>query len=77
VIDNADDNPKKGNEGLNECEQKVEELEEENAQLRNAAETFGDLAERLNAERRAANGLPPKPKALKDEKSQTRKGIPS
>jgi predicted RNase H-like nuclease (RuvC/YqgF family) len=76
VIDDADDQPKK-EEGLSECEQKVEELEEENAQLRNAAETFGNLAERLNAERRAANGLPPKPKALKDEKSQTRKGIPS
>ena len=74
MIDDADDKPE---EALNECEQKVEALEEENAQLRNAAETFGDLAERLNAEQRAAKGLPPKPKALKDEKSQTRKGIPS
>jgi predicted RNase H-like nuclease (RuvC/YqgF family) len=77
VIDDADDQPEKPKEALNDCEQKVEELEEENAQLRNAAETFGDLAERLNAERRAAKGLPPKPKALKDEKSQTRKGLPS
>ena len=74
MIDDADDKPE---EALSECEQKVEALEEENAQLRNAAETFGDLAERLNAEQRAAKGLPPRPKALKDEKSQARKGIPS
>ena len=77
MIDDANDPPKKAKEALNDCEQKVEELEEENAQLRNAAETFGDLAERLNAEQRAAKGLPPRPKALKDEKSQTRKGLPS
>jgi hypothetical protein len=77
VTDTADDQPNKPKESLNDCEEKVEALEEENAQLRNAAETFGDLAERLNAERRAANGLPPKPKALKDEKSQTRRGISS
>jgi predicted RNase H-like nuclease (RuvC/YqgF family) len=74
VTDDADDKPK---EALSNCEQKVEELEEENAQLRKSAETFGDLAERLNAERRAAKGLPAKPQALKDEKSQTPKGISS
>lgn len=74
MSDDADDKPE---EGLSDCEQKVEELEEENAQLRKSAEAFGDLAERLNAERRVAKGLPPKPTALKDEKSQTGKGIPS
>jgi predicted RNase H-like nuclease (RuvC/YqgF family) len=41
-------------DALAECEEKVEHLEEENAQLRNAAETFGDLAERLNAPQRRA-----------------------
>jgi predicted RNase H-like nuclease (RuvC/YqgF family) len=74
VNDDADDTSENP---LSDCEQKVEELQEENAQLRNAAETFGDLAERLNAEQRAAKGLPRKPKALKDEKSQTRRGLPS
>ncbi len=74
MIEDADDKP---DEALTDCEQKVEELREENAQLRESAETFGNLAERLNAERRAAKGLPAKPKGLKDEKSQTRKGIPS
>jgi predicted ribosome quality control (RQC) complex YloA/Tae2 family protein len=48
------------NATLTECRRKIEELEEENAYLRNAAETFGNLAERLNAERRAAQGKPNK-----------------
>lgn len=52
---------------LTECEQKVEELQEENEQLRNAAETFGDLAERLDDERRATQGLPPKSGIVTDE----------
>jgi predicted RNase H-like nuclease (RuvC/YqgF family) len=62
---------------LTECEQKVEELEEENAQLRNAAETFGDLAERLNAERRAQAGEPPLTGLANDEKSRRRKRLMS
>lgn len=39
-------------DALAECEETVEHLKEENAQLRESAETFGDLAERLNAQRR-------------------------
>jgi hypothetical protein len=42
---------------LQECEEKVKELEEENQHLRDASHAFGQLAERLNktlqAERRA------------------------
>jgi hypothetical protein len=33
-----------------ECIKRIEELEEENAHLRRAAEDFGQLAERLNNE---------------------------
>jgi hypothetical protein len=40
------DNPK--GDPVKECEAKVEELQEENATLRQSAETFGALAERLN-----------------------------
>jgi proteasome assembly chaperone (PAC2) family protein len=32
---------------LEECLARIQELEEENAHLREAAKTFGDLAERL------------------------------
>ena len=43
---------------LQECEEKVKELEEENQHLREASSAFGQLAERLNntlqAERRIA-----------------------
>jgi hypothetical protein len=38
---------------LQACEQKVEELVEENAELRESAESFGALAERLNQARQA------------------------
>ena len=38
---------------LQECEQKVEELVAENAELRESAESFGALAERLNQARQA------------------------
>ena len=44
---------------LQECEDKVRQLEEENQHLREASDTFGQLAERLNVtlrnERRAGN----------------------
>jgi predicted RNase H-like nuclease (RuvC/YqgF family) len=40
---------------LEQCEEKVEELKEENAQLRESAQAFGDLAERLNRQRKAAD----------------------
>ncbi len=36
------------NDSLAECQETVEQLKEENAQLRESSETFGDLAERLN-----------------------------
>jgi hypothetical protein len=65
VTEDTDD--KKPEEALTKCEEKIAELEEVNAQLRYAAETFGDLAERLNNERRAAEGEPPTIPALKEE----------
>jgi hypothetical protein len=44
---------------LQECEDRVKELEEENQHLRAASDSFGQLAERLNVtlqqERRAGN----------------------
>ena len=39
-------------DALAECEETVEHLREENAELRESAQTFGDLAERLNNQRR-------------------------
>ena len=41
---------------LQDCEQKVQELAEENAELRESAESFGALAERLNQARQAEAG---------------------
>lgn len=38
---------------LQACEEKVEELAAENAELRESAETFGALAERLNQAKQA------------------------
>ena len=35
---------------LNECKERLAELEEENADLRKSSRAFGDLAERLNDE---------------------------
>jgi hypothetical protein len=35
---------------LLECKRRLAELEDENAHLREASQTFGDLAERLNRE---------------------------
>jgi hypothetical protein len=53
VDDQTDD--KQTEDALAECEEKVEHLQEENAELRKSAQTFGDLAERLNAKRRLSN----------------------
>ena len=36
------------NDALSECKETVEQLRQENVELRNSALTFGDLAERLN-----------------------------
>jgi hypothetical protein len=38
-------------DALVKCEQTVQQLKEENAELRNASQTFGELAERLNKNR--------------------------
>jgi predicted RNase H-like nuclease (RuvC/YqgF family) len=73
VDDPTDDTPE--DEALTECEQKVEELKEENAQLRNAAETFGDLAERLNTSHRTSTNAQEQPKRAKGGKSQPDKGL--
>ena len=39
-------------DALAECEETVEHLREENEELRESAQTFGDLAERLNKQHR-------------------------
>jgi predicted RNase H-like nuclease (RuvC/YqgF family) len=54
-MDDQTDDGKQTEDALAECEERVEELEEENADLRNAAQTFGDLAERLNTKQRLDN----------------------
>ena len=55
-METHDDSPK----ALQECEEKVKQLEEENQHLREASSAFGQLAERLNTtlekERRTAGG---------------------
>jgi hypothetical protein len=43
---------------LTQCEETVEHLKEENEQLRESAQTFGDLAERLNTWRKRQGGKP-------------------
>jgi hypothetical protein len=47
-MDDQTDAGKQIEDALVECEKRVQHLEKENADLRNAAQTFGDLAERLN-----------------------------
>jgi hypothetical protein len=64
-------------EALTDCKQKVDELTEENEQLRNSAETFGELAERLNAEHRKAKGMPPNTGIISGEKSQRNRRLRS
>ena len=71
--DPTDDTP--AEEALTKCEEKIEELKEENAQLRNAAETFGDLAERLNAGQRSGAQSQEPAKPAKGGKSQPGKGL--
>jgi predicted RNase H-like nuclease (RuvC/YqgF family) len=51
-MDDGDDKPANS---LAECQEVVQHLKEENAQLRESAQTFGDLAERLNSKRRRPN----------------------
>ena len=49
-------------DALANCEERIEELKEENAALRKAALTFGDLAERLHKNQRLGA-----PHSLRDE----------
>jgi hypothetical protein len=51
---------------LESCRLKIAELQEENTALREAARTFGDLAERLNQE------LKEERRRNKERRSQTR-----
>jgi len=44
----------KARDALEKCEEQLHELQEENAQLRESAQAFGDLAERLNSRRKSA-----------------------
>jgi len=47
-----EDSVDKPDDPLAQCEEVVEQLKEENAQLRASAQTFADLAERLNDKKR-------------------------
>jgi hypothetical protein len=49
-----EDDPADAGDKLEECQKQLEQLTEENAQLRASAQSFGDLAERLNIARRRA-----------------------
>jgi predicted RNase H-like nuclease (RuvC/YqgF family) len=53
-----DTQEQKMRDALEACEETVEELKEENAQLRQSSRAFGDLAERLNARRHVGRGGP-------------------
>ena len=52
-------------EALAECEEKVNQLREENAALRHSSQSFGDLAERLNKKQRAVEKKPRPPRKRK------------
>jgi len=61
---------------LRDCEQKIEQLEEENRHLRQASSTFGQLAERLTStldrERRiAASDRRHRPRHYPDRRQRT------
>jgi hypothetical protein len=61
-------------EALAQCEETVEQLKEENAQLRESAQTFGDLAERLNTKQRAGKHPGPEPPRTRDRISRPGNG---
>jgi hypothetical protein len=54
-------------DALAQCEEKVEHLQEENAVLRNAAQTFGELAERLSKNQHSVH---------QRRKTRARSGVP-
>lgn len=43
-------------DALHACEEEVQELKAENAELRESAESFGALAERLNRTKKSGDG---------------------
>ncbi len=67
------DDPKESEAALAKCEETIEHLSEENELLRQSSQTFGDLAERLNARQRVMTVVTPEQphrprrKALPDE----------
>ena len=61
--------PNEPKDALADCEETVEHLKEENAVLRDSAQTFGDLAERLSTNRRRGHDRGRKP--------PTRTGVPN
>jgi predicted RNase H-like nuclease (RuvC/YqgF family) len=69
--DNADQSIE---HALQECEEKVKELEEENQHLRDASDAFGQLAERLNRtlqqERRAGFERRQSPRGSADRRQE-------
>jgi hypothetical protein len=57
--------PKEPEDELAKCEETIEQLSEENELLRQSSQTFGDLAERLNARQRLIAGLAPEQRPRK------------
>ena len=55
------ENSRRRKDALAKCEETVEQLKQENAELRKAAQAFGELAERLNNNRRLDSQGPDTP----------------
>ncbi len=64
---------KQTEDALAKCEESVEDLKAENAELRNAAQTFGDLAERLNTKQHLGNDKRRAPRRRRSLPSKGRK----
>jgi predicted nuclease with TOPRIM domain len=68
-------------EPLEECQERVHELEEENSLLKESASTFGHLAERLRARleevRRPAEQAPAEPRRQDDQRTTDEDRNPS
>jgi hypothetical protein len=71
VAEHREDKPPA--EALEECKEKVEHLEEENAVLRRSSQTFGDLAERLNQKHKAVDGKRRQPRKRRRTAGKTGK----
>ena len=73
--------PDQKSRSVEECLARIRQLEEENAHLREAAKTFGDLAERLkralDAElRRSGHAVSPRDRLAKDGRTVVDAGQP-